>query len=176
MEITSSGVKGFLSSLVHWIVAPTLIIYGYYYGIEASVYIVLFYMWIMFILQFFVGGFLILMLGLVGDEIDLNEDTLKDKKKIDAILKWNVKLKSKFHAFKMTISTILYFGLAILIASTGAVWTAFIFTLTFVVFKYIFMEIVKHLYEMIVPQVKAAAEKLQVDEILDIVGKGESKK
>jgi len=176
MEVTSNDVKAFFTSIFSWVVIPALVVYGYYYGNEASQYIVIFYMWMIFVLQFFVGGFLILMLGLVGDEIDLNEDTLKDKKKIDAILKWNVKLKSKFHAFKMTISTILYFGLAILIASTGAVWTAFIFTLTFVVFKYIFMEIVKHLYEMIVPQVKAAAEKLQVDEILDIVGKGESKK
>jgi len=175
MEVTSNDVKAFFTSIFSWVVIPALVVYGYYYGNEASQYIVIFYMWMIFVLQFFVGGFLILMIGL-SDDLDLaSNDTLKDKKKIKAILKWNDKLKSKFQRFKMTTSTILHFGLAFLIASTGAIWTAFIFTLSFVVFKYIFMEIVKHLYEKIIPQIKEAAEKLQVDEILDIVGKGETK-
>ena len=170
MEITGKDVQSVFTSILAWIVIPALIVYGYQYGNEASQYIAIFYMWIVFILQLVIGGFLVVMLAL-SDDIDLNNDTLKDKKKIDAILKWNEKLKSKFQSFKMTVSTILYLGLAVLIASTGAIWTALIFTLAFVVFKYIFLEIVKQLYEKIVPQVIEAAVKLQTEELLDKVDK-----
>jgi putative Mn2+ efflux pump MntP len=125
MEITSANVKAFISSVVSWIVIPILIVYGYYLGNEPSQYIVIFYTWILFILQLFVGAFLVLMLVMAGDELEIKSDTLKDKKKIKAILKWNDKLSSKFHSFKMTTSTILHLGLAVLIASTGAIWTAY---------------------------------------------------
>ena len=173
MEITGSDVKSFLGSVLGWIVIPALVIYGYYYGSEAIEYIIIFYTLISFVLQLIIGGFLVAMM-LFSDDINLKEDTLKDKKKIDAILKWNGKLSSKFHSFKMTVGSILYLGLAILIASTGSIWAALMFTLTFIVFKYIFLEIVKQLYEMVVPRIKEAAEKLHTEEILDIVGKGET--
>jgi len=167
--------KQFFNSVVAWLVVPAMVIYGYLYGNVTSVYLVLFYIWIIFALQVFVSICLIIVLVLADDDWIVDSDTLKNKKKIKAILKWNDKLKSSWYKLTTSASTILYLGLAVVIAASGAVGAAFLFTLTFVVFKYIFLETVKSLYERLSPQIKKAAEKLQMDEILDMVGKGESK-
>ena len=170
-----SKIRTFFLNVLNWIVIPILVVYGYYYGNEASVSITLFYMWIMFVIT----GLASLLLGLAmmfGDgDIILNEDAMKDPKKLKALLKWNKKLKGKWFSFTLFTGTVLYTVLSVVIAASGAIWTAFMFILTFVVMKYIIFGIVKALYEDVIPEVEKAAEDLRVEEILDMVGKGESK-
>ena len=157
--------KSLFSSLLGWVIIPAVVIYGYYFGNEACMSITIFYMWIVFILMFFTT--IALGLALLADTealglallADTDLDTsIKDKKKLKAVLKWNDKLKSKWFNFTSSASSILYLGLAILIASIGNIWTAFMFTITFVLLKYVLLTIIKELHKKIVSKVKAIIE------------------
>ena len=135
-------IKSFFLSLLNWIVIPALVVYGYYYGNEASVFIVLFYMWIMF----FIMSIITVLIGITinNDGITLDKDTINDSKKLKAYMKWGKKLKGKWFSFKMSVSTFLYIGLSIVIAASGAIWTAFVFIIIFVVIKYILVLCSEH--------------------------------
>jgi hypothetical protein len=168
-------IRTFFLNVLSWIVIPALVVYGYYYGNEASVSITLFYMWVMFAVTSFASLFLGLAMLFSDGDMILNEDAMKNPKKLKALLKWNKKLKGKWFSFTRFTGTVLYTGLSVVIAASGAIWTAFMFILTFVVMKYIIFGIIKALYEDVIPKVEKAVEDLRVGEMLDLVGKGESK-
>ena len=157
--------KTFFLDLLNWVIFPAVVIYGYYYGNEACMSITILYLWIMFIFLFFINILLGLIL-LADTDLDL-----KDKKKLKAILKFNNKLKSKWFSFTTSVGFILYLGLAILIASTGSIWIAFMFILTFVVLKYVLLVVIKK----IILKIMAIIEEEYTEELLNIVRKGDKK-
>jgi len=169
------AIKTTLGNILGWLVIPAVVIYGYYYGNSACESITIFYMWIMFILELVITVVLLIVIGMLDGDTIFGSKDLKDKKKIESILKWDKKLNSKWYKFQTSMSSVLYTSLAVLIASTGSIWTAIVFGITFVFMKYIFLGLVKEIYKVIVPKVKKAADLLHTEELLDLVANGTNK-
>jgi membrane protein implicated in regulation of membrane protease activity len=154
MKLTLS--KTLFSEIFRWIVVPGLVIYGFYFGSEAFAFITFFYTWVMFVLMLL---FNIAFIIIVYAELDVMDHFEDDVKKAKEALKTNKKIRSNRFKFINGLATILYIGLAVLIASTGSVFMALVFLATFVISKFIILHLVKELLDKISSELEKIIEK-----------------